>query len=192
METNPFEPNEAEEIAQHFVQVWAEAVIRQAERTRAIRDKYAIDSRNYDRNEEWSPDEHQLAVNYRTLWAEEHTLVWSAFQLEQWRKRLAEERGEPVPQENQNLKLARDALEHLNEARLEEGTATSPADTGYRGKALRQFPNKMLGLSLGGRQLFEILDPHRLDEEALKIVKSIEDELDSLALSAYVELMSDR
>lgn len=192
MDANPFEPSEAEEIAKHFVQVWAEAVIRQADRARAIRRKAGFDSRNYDRNEEWSPDEHQLAANYRIWWAEEHTLVWSAYQLEQWRGRLAKERGEIVPSENRNLKLARDALEHLSEARLDQDAATSPSDKGPRGRALRDFPDKMLSLSLGGRTLFEVLDPHRLDGEALKVVKSIEDELDDWAQAAYEELMSDR
>ncbi|MET7563719.1 hypothetical protein ABZS95_26495 [Streptomyces sp. NPDC005479] len=192
METNPFEPSEAEETARHFVQVWAEAVIRQAERTRAIRKKDAVDSRNYDRNEEWSPDESQLAANYRVLWAEEHTLVWSAYQLEQWRSRLAEERGGSMPPQNQSLKLARDALEHLSEARLEGDAAMPPSDKGPKGRALRDFPNKMLSLSLGGRRLFEILDPRELDEEALKVVKSIEKELDDWTQAAYEELMRDR
>ncbi|MFD9000872.1 hypothetical protein ACFV0T_07865 [Streptomyces sp. NPDC059582] len=192
MDANPFEPSEAEEIAKHFVQVWAEAVMRQAERTRAIRKKAVLDSRNYDRNEDWSPNEHQLAANYRVWWAEEHTLVWSAYQLQQWRRRLAEERGEPAPSENQNLKLARDALEHLNEARLDEDAATPPSAKGPQGRALRDFPDKMLSLSLGGRTLFEILDPHQLDKEALKVVKSIEDELDARAQAAYEELLRDR
>ncbi|MFJ5535102.1 hypothetical protein [Streptomyces sp. NPDC093261] len=192
MDASPFEPSESEEIAKHFVQVWAEAVMRQAERARAIRKKAAIDSRNYDRNEEWSPDEHQLTANYRVWWAEEHTLVWSAYQLEQWRARLATERGEPAPAENRDLKLARDALEHLSEARLDEDAATPPSDKGYSGRALRSFPDKMLRLSLGGRKLFELLDPLQLDEEALKVVKSIEDELDDRAQAAYEELMRGR
>lgn len=81
---NPFEPSEAEaetkseaeETAKYFVQVWAEAVIRQAERTRAIRTNSAMDDRAYDRAEEWSPHESQLFHNFRVQWAEEHMLVW--------------------------------------------------------------------------------------------------------------------
>ncbi|MGW3692177.1 hypothetical protein [Streptomyces sp. NPDC005125] len=145
--------------------------------------------RNYDRNEDWSPDQAQIEANFRVLWAEEHTLVWSAYQLQQWRRRLAEERRQPVPPENRNLKLARDALEHLSEARLEQEAAMPPSDRGPKGRALRDFPNKMLSLGLAGRNLFEILDPHRLDEEALRIVRSIEDELDEWAQDAYEELM---
>ncbi|MFC9626302.1 hypothetical protein ACFTXM_42245 [Streptomyces sp. NPDC056930] len=41
-----FEPNEAEHVAKSFVQLWPEAVIRQAARTRAIRRKSDTDSRS--------------------------------------------------------------------------------------------------------------------------------------------------
>ncbi|WP_327714263.1 hypothetical protein OG381_01665 [Streptomyces sp. NBC_00490] len=99
--------------------MWAEAVIRQTEPTRAIRAKVEIDSRNEDR----SPDEGEMAATLRARWAEEHT-------------RVAEERGEPTPPQNQMLKLARDALEHPDKARLEEGGAFSASAPGFKGKAL--------------------------------------------------------
>ncbi|MER6370756.1 hypothetical protein ABT255_20640 [Streptomyces mirabilis] len=50
----------------------------------------------------------------------------------------------------------------------------------------------MLSLSLGCRNLVEVLDPHQLDEEALTVVKSIEGELDDRAQGAYTERMRDR
>jgi hypothetical protein len=93
-------------------------------------------------------------------------LVWSAYQLQQWRVRMASERGEPAPPENTNLKLARDALEHLCEARFDEDTAVSPGEKAA-GRALRDFPEQKLGLYLGGRTLFDVLDPQTLDEEAV-------------------------
>ncbi|MEW1799212.1 hypothetical protein ACIGO7_07630 [Streptomyces virginiae] len=66
-----------------------------------------------------------------------------------------------------------------------------PAEKGFQGRALREFPNKMLAVSLGGRKLFELLDPYRVHEEALKVVKSIEAELSDRARDAYEELMYD-
>jgi hypothetical protein len=33
--------------------------------------------RAYERTEDWSPDELELARSYRAQWAEEHTLVWT-------------------------------------------------------------------------------------------------------------------
>jgi hypothetical protein len=35
----------------------------------------------------------------------------------------------------------------------------SPGEKGPQGRALRDFPEQNLGLYLGGRTLFEVLDP---------------------------------
>ncbi|GAQ59350.1 hypothetical protein a10_09252 [Streptomyces acidiscabies] len=119
-------------------------------------------------------------------------LVWSAYQLERWRARLAKERGEEPPPESQRLKDARDALEHLDEARLEEDGARPPADKGIQGKALRKLPEQFLRFSLGNSKLFEVLDPNKLDEEALEVVASIEKELEAQVLAAYEDLLRGR
>ncbi|MFF9601739.1 hypothetical protein ACF1GY_05595 [Streptomyces sp. NPDC014684] len=119
-------------------------------------------------------------------------LVWSAYQ--RWRARLAKERGEPAPQENEALKNARDALEHLDEAVLGMDAATPP-DGGERkqtGRALRKLPMQAMSLNVGGDKLFEVLDPEVIDREALAVVASIEAELNDWAADHYAELMRDR
>lgn len=98
--------------------------------------------------------------------------MWCAQQLEWWRGRLARERGETPPLEDQDLKLARDALEYLDEASFADAEARSPEDKGPAGRALRGLPGQRLRLSLGGGRLFEVLDPERLDQKALEVVKS--------------------
>lgn len=188
----PDQPTESEETARHFVRVWAEAVIRQARRTREARKDSADNSRAYDLAEDFSPGLEQLELDFRTQWPEEHLLVWCAYQLERWRGRLARERGEEPPPENQDLKLARDALEHLDEAAFADDEARSPAKRGAAGRALRGLPAQRLRLALGGASLFEVLDPERLDEEALKVVKSVEQELAGQALAAYEDLIRGR
>jgi hypothetical protein len=188
----PDQPTEAEETARHFVRVWAEAVIRQARRTREARQVSADNARAHDRGEDFSPGSEHLELDFRTQWAEEHLLVWCAHQLERWRGRLARERGEEPPPENQNLKLARDALEHLDEAAFADDEARSPAATGFAGRALRGLPEQRLRLSLDGDHLFEVLNPERLDQEALKVVKSVEQELADRAVAAYEDLASGR
>ncbi|MER5481568.1 hypothetical protein ABT026_32055 [Streptomyces sp. NPDC002734] len=180
---------EGEETARHFVQQWAEAVIRQAHRTRQARNDSAANSRAYDLAEDFSPPTEQLETDFRTQWAEEHLLVWCAHQLERWRARLAHERGEDPPAENPKLKLVRDSLEHLDEAAFTLDAARSPAPEGGPGRALRGLPEQQLRLQLGGRDLFEVLDAERLDEEALKVVRSIEDELGERAAAAYHDLL---
>ncbi|MGW1364918.1 hypothetical protein ACWCQP_46910 [Streptomyces chartreusis] len=186
---SPVEPNPAEGVAKHFVQVWAEAVLRQAERTREIRQQAAIDSRNHEHNEDWSASAYELEANFRAQWAEEHMLVWAVYQLERWRARLAKERGEKAPPENQALRDARNALEHLDEAHLDDDGARSPVAKGGTGRALRNLPDGVLRFSLGGGKVFEVLDAERLDEEALAVVASINDELDDQAMAMYEDLI---
>jgi hypothetical protein len=188
----PDQPSEAEETARHFVRVWAEAVIRQARRARDARQFSAEGWRAHDRGDHFASSSHELELDSRIQWAEEHLLVWSAHQLERWRGRLARERGETPPPENQELKLVRDALEHLDEAAFVDDEARSPADTGAAGRALRGLPGQRLRLSLEGGKLFEVLVPEQLDQEALKVVKSVEQELEDWAVAAYEDLVSGR
>ncbi|MFF4726395.1 hypothetical protein ACFY3M_13790 [Streptomyces mirabilis] len=180
--------------AQEFVQRWAEAVLRQAARTREVRKRTAADERAYDRHEVPSLDTWTLDANQRELWTEEHMLVWSAHQLERWRARLAKERGEPAPQENEALKTARDALEHLDEAALAMDAATPPdgGEKKQKGRALRKLPRQAMSLHVGGGKLFEVLDPEVIDREALAVVASIEAELNDWAADQYAELLRDR
>ncbi|WP_432020918.1 hypothetical protein [Streptomyces sp. 1222.5] len=181
---------EGEEAARHFVQQWAEAVIRQAHRTRQARKDSAANSRAYDLAEDFSSPLEQLQADFRTQWAEEHLLTWCAHQLERWRARLAHERGEELPPENKALKLVRDALEHLDDAAFTEDAARSPKAKGPAGRALRDLPGQQLRLVLGGHSLFEVLDAEQLDQEALRVVQSIEDELEERAVAAYQDLLS--
>ncbi|WP_433916923.1 hypothetical protein [Streptomyces sp. NBC_01744] len=191
---DPEIPKSAEETAAHFVQVWAEAVLRQAARTREVRKRSAIDERAWERQDDWPGlQTEQIEANWRTVWAEEHTLVWSAYQLERWQARLAKERGEPAPPENKPLRLARNALEHLDELHLEEFSASIPeGKTPKQAKrmAISSFPGEVL--SLDGSVADEVLDHETLDREALNVVRTIQQELDEWAQEQFAELMRDR
>ncbi|MFD6936247.1 hypothetical protein ACFWAP_08860 [Streptomyces goshikiensis] len=182
------------DAAESFVQRWAEAVLRQAARTREVRKRTAGDNRAYERGEEPSLDQWTLDANRRELWTEEHMLVWSAHQLERWRARLAQERGEPAPQENEVLKDVRDALEHLDEAVLGVDAATPPEEgkRKQKGRALRKLPGQAMPLHADGGKLFAVLDPEVIDREALSVVASIEAELNDWAIDHYTELMRGR
>ncbi|MFE9847153.1 hypothetical protein [Streptomyces goshikiensis] len=169
----------AEEVAQHFVRIWAEAVIRAADRARAIRVKDAKDFRNAERNEDWSPTDDDLYANTRVQWAEDHTLVWSAHQLEVWRARLAKERGQEPQPDNEVLTRLRNVLEHLVDPDLEDWVATIPEGADRRRRwSLRSLPGEQfhLGMESGGR-LFGLLESEDLNAVAMGVVKSVQDEL---------------
>ena len=72
----------AEETCRSFVQVWAEAVVRQVKRVREVRRKARSLGRSYERMDgEWSADALDLAQCFREQWAEEQALVWAAHQV---------------------------------------------------------------------------------------------------------------
>lgn len=173
-----------------FVRAWAEAVLRQLERVRAMRTQDAADSRNYERNEEWSPTEDHLERNFRSLWTEEHMLVWAARQLEQWSQRLAQERGEQVPQTDKTLLHLRDALEHLDDAKFSRGHAV-PGAIAKANRGLRSLPESKLGLVVGGGLSFGLIDPDEMESRALAIVRAIEDELDQDAADQYFDMLEE-
>jgi hypothetical protein len=168
--------------------MWPEAVMLQVERVRQIRRKAGADGRAYERMEDWSPTELDLARNSRAQWAEEQTLVWAAHQVERWAQRLAEERGEEPPPRDQVLGDLRNALEHLDEADFDGGHAV-PGD---KSRSLRALPNSRLAIKTGHRLAFGLIDVDELERRALAVVRTVEDELMEAAADWWADMNSGR
>jgi hypothetical protein len=168
--------------------MWAEAVMLQVERVRQIRRKADADGRAYERMEDWSPTQLDLARNFRAQWAEEQTLVWAAHQVERWAWRLAEERSEDPPPRDQVLADLRNALEHLDEAEFDGGHAV-PGD---RSRSLRALPNSRLAIETGHRLAFGLIDVDELERRALAVVGTVEDELMEAAADWWADMSSGR
>ncbi|WP_327074418.1 hypothetical protein OG196_31745 [Kitasatospora purpeofusca] len=185
---------EAEETALQFVRIWGEAVLRQAERARAVRERSAREWRQFDYMEDWSPTSEELDTTFREQWAEEHTLVWTAHQLERWEGRLRKERGEAPVEPDELLKNVRDALEHLDEVDFRAGSAVPPdaAGGGVTGKALRRLPGEQLWIALADGSSFEGVAPETVEAHALAVVRSIEEHLEQTAVDRYLDLLRGR
>lgn len=191
----------AESYSSTFVRTWAEAVLREVKRVRKIRKKDARDSRNHDRMEDWSPTQEDLQRNFRSVWAEEHTLVWAAHQLEQWSQRLARERGQEPPEADPVLKQVRDALEHLDDAEFEGFYAVpgeAPSENASKRKtkrdpnrSLRALPGSRLGIAVGGELAFGFINAKELEDRALAVVRAIEDELEQEAIDRYLDMLEE-
>lgn len=164
--------------------------MRQVERVRVVREKDRRLCRSYERMDGiHSPDELDLAKSARTVWSEEHILVWAAYQVERWTQRLAEERGDDSPPRDEVLANVRNALEHLDEAEFEGGHAVP----GYSGnRSLRKLPGGRLSLSTGRNFAFGLIDPGELEQRALGVVAAIEDELVEQAADWWAEMSSGR
>lgn len=162
--------------------------MRQVERVRQIRKKADTDDRNYERMEDWSPAEADLAKNFRAQWAEEQTLVWAAHQVERWARRLAKERGKPASPPDKVLANVRNALEHLDEAQFDDGHAV-PGDRSW---SLEALPNSRLAIETGERLAFDLIDVDELERRALAVVGTIEDELTESAAEWWADMSSGR
>lgn len=148
--------------------MWAEAVIRQLERVRAIQQKWAAGIRAAERMDgESGRSEDTLEHNFRMRWAEEHTPIWAAHQLEQWSQRLAEERGEEPPQPDEVLTKVRNAREHLDDADIEKGHAV-PGQRGSN-RSLRALPGGSLAIALGSGLVADLLTIDELEKRALAV-----------------------
>lgn len=132
--------------AEDFTLMWAETLLRQIDRVQAARTDHQRLGRWFERYDETegAPDGAELAAASRTLWAEQHTLIWMSNQLRQWSDRLhtelreaadVEARGEGQVDEAQGdenrgpvdeldtadppwLRDLRNAVEHLNDATI--------------------------------------------------------------------------
>ncbi|MCZ2849016.1 hypothetical protein [Modestobacter sp. VKM Ac-2978] len=164
----------AEDTAEALVDVWSEEVRRLVPEVQAVREKYDRDSRAMDRGDSWPPlTERDMFADWRRLWAAQHHLVWAAYQLERWVARLARERRKKVPKPDSVLADLRNALEHLDEAALDESTATA-TDNPARTTSLRKLPGSQLVIGVGGnpRQLFDLIDSAEIEQRAWELTTS--------------------
>ena len=137
--------------------------------------------------EDWSPTEADLMRNFRSQWAEEHTLVLAAHQVERWAARLAKQRGQEPPPRDRKLADLRNALEHLDEAEFQEGLAV-PGDK--KSQALKALPGSQLALVTGHRRAFGLIDVEELEARALGAVSAVEDELTEEAAAWWADMSS--
>lgn len=165
-----------------FVRTWAEAVLRQVERARDARNKWRQDNRNWERMEDWSPTEQDVDKSFRRMWAEEHMLIWTAYQLEQWQEHLAVQQGTEPPERDEKLRLLRNALEHLSEATFDESHAVVPPTA-----TPKQFPalRKLGGLAISSE--VSGIPPEVVEERALHAVATAQTALEDAINEAAQE-----
>jgi hypothetical protein len=180
-----------EQLCRRFVRMWAEAVLRQVERVRELRVKAAKDGRSYERMD-GGPTAERLDANSRALWTEEHSLVWTAYQLERWVKRLAEVRFDEPPEMDRVLQTLRHALEHLDAAEF-DGSGAVPDDP-RANRSLAQLPGSRLDFRTDEGEeppVFGLIHLAQLRDRALTISRSVEDEIEAEMMAeaeSYIEM----
>lgn len=177
------------EHALDFVRTWAEAVLRQVTEIEAIRRRE--DGLDRMLGEDGVTVDLLAEVN-REQWAAEHTLLWAAFQLERWRDRLDKARGHEPREADRKLRLARNGLEHLDDADFIAGRAVAPPQPEGRRDpywSLRELGGIDLSLRSDTVCGIDGIDGAELRARALDVVRSVENDLAEDAAEAYLALL---
>lgn len=172
---------EEEHYALQFVMTWAEAVLRQAERLEAAQERFRIECEDDDLIRSKFDDE----FSFRELWAEQHSLVWAAHQMEQWNKRLAASRRKLRPAHDEILARLRNILEHLDEAGFKDGHAVP----GPKSRSLKELPGQKFPIELDHERLFGLVSVDALVRRANELDR--DEEEDSMIEALLESLLED-
>lgn len=179
-------------VARLFAQRWADGTLRQATRLRDALQRASSLDRAYERMDDPTLTEWDIAARIDEVWVEQHLLMVSAQQFEKWAKRMAEARGETRPEEDRLMRLLRNSLEHLDEAELNDIEAL-PGLSGNR--SLRDLPGSRLplGVTLGTDKVMvcDLVELDAIETNCRQLANEILDEIERPVIDAYIQRMID-
>lgn len=179
-------------MARMFTQRWADGTLRQATRLRQALHRASSLDRAYERMDDPTLTEWDIAAKIDEVWIEQHLLMVSAQQFEKWAKRMAGARDEIRPEEDRLMRLLRNSLEHLDEAELNDVEAL-PGPSGNR--SLRDLPGGRLplGVTLGADKVLvcDLVELDEIEKNCRQLANEILDEIEGPAIDAYIDWMID-
>jgi hypothetical protein len=153
------EPTPDDEEAIHLRRVtrmlgmWARDVQRATHSYYQAAMKAAWTDRAIEYMEDWSPDQYDLSIALEDVWVRGYYLIMGLYQMEQWlsvyrKLTQAPVKGDDAHNENdQVLRVLRNTIEHLSDARLTEATARrDPANTKRKKPSIDKLPGSSLFL----------------------------------------------
>lgn len=176
--TNDEAPAVHQRLAKRMLGTWARATQADANSYYQAAMRAAWTDRAIDYGEDWSPDERDLSTALEQVWVRGYKLVMSSYQMERWLQAHRRLGGQTV--QPQEYRLLRNALEHLDEARFTELTA-SGSTTGKKNPAIDQLPGGELFLGFHGSFIdnaFGILDLKDVTDKAREYAR-IDEQYDS-------------
>jgi hypothetical protein len=179
-------------VARLFAQRWADGTLRQATRLRDALQRVSRLDRAYERMDDPTLTEWDIAARIDEVWVEQHLLMVSAQQFEMWAKRMAEAPGEIQPEEDRLMRLLRNSLEHFDEAELNDIEAL-PGLSGNR--SLRDLPGSRLplGVTLGADKVMvcDLVELDAIETNCRQLANEILDEIQRPAIDAHIQRMID-
>ncbi len=150
---NTFDPD-GDDIPLMLARSWADSTFQMLKLSREKRATYRAVSRAYDRMDGDYIDLESVQRAVREVWSTDCLLIISAANLEAWTRKLYRARRRRVPAPLENLKRLRNAIEHLDEAELDEETWTATARTAAaRTRGIGALPNQELAIGVSGNGL---------------------------------------
>ena len=184
-------PNQYEEV-RSYARRWAEGTLRQAKRYReAYKLAFALDD-CWERLDSETLTWEEVIEASETAWVEGHLLVVAAHQMENWRRRMLEERGDLEPGENDSLNDLRNTLEHLDEALFVDGEPMRNPASKWKNWSLDKLPRTpALYLQSKRMSVLGLLKIEDLEQAGYEITEEIADEIEAPAVDSYIQRLID-
>jgi hypothetical protein len=175
--------SDGDDIPLMLARSWADATFEMLELSRKRRSDYRSISRTYDRMDGDAVDLAMLHRAIREVWSTDCLLILSASNLEAWIRKLYRARRRKLPEPLKHLKQLRNAIEHLDDANIDEETWTATARLQQSKKSgIGALPNQELAIGISGDGLlFGILSHDDLEGLVRGLLSELSQELDDYA-----------
>lgn len=186
--------SDGDDIPLMLARSWADATFEMLELSRKRRSDYRWISRTYDRMDGDAVDLAMLHRAIREVWSTDCLLILSASNLEAWIRKLYRARRRKLPERLKHLKQLRNAIEHLDDANIDEETWTATARLQQSKKSgIGALPNQELAIGISGDGLlFGILSHDDLEGLVRGLLSELSQELDDYAQDWYEFVNSGR
>lgn len=130
----------------------------------------------------------------RDVWTTDCLLILSAANLETWIAKLYRVRSRKAPKGHPNLTHLRNAIEHLDEAHLDDDSSTAfPRTQQSRTRGIGALPDQELLIGLtGDGKLFGVITHDELEALAMSLLDELDAELQEYAMDHLAQLLEDQ
>lgn len=175
--------SDGDDIPLMLARSWADATLELLAKSREKRRRYVVLDKSYERMDVEGLAWEDVQKALRDVWSTDCLLILSSSNLEVWVRKLYQARRRKAPKQLANLKRLRNAIEHLDEANLDEMTWTATARTTAALKSgIGALPNQELAIGLtGDGLLFGVISHEELETLVSGLLDELWQELDEYA-----------
>lgn len=187
-----FEGHE-DDIPLWIAQSWADSTRRMLEMSKERRKTYFSLCHMYERMDGDGITTDSVEAAMRDVWSTDCLLILSAANLETWIAKLYRVRSRKAPKPHPNLAHLRNAIEHLEEAELDNESSTAfPRTRQSRARGIGALPGQELLIGLtGDGKLFGVISHDELEALAMSLLDELDAELQAYAMDHLAAQLED-